>query len=308
MTDGKLLYESMGGFLPQLVDVCPDAIIGVNTKGIVTIFNPAAAALTGHPIEDAVGTMHITRFYKDINDARMVKSAIYSEEFGGKNRLVGYETEIIDSVGNIVPIRLSSALLVENGKETGSVGFFHDMTAQKKLEEKLRTLSITDGLTGLYNQRHFYTCLFNELSRTIRHNRPLGIIGFDLDNFKKCNDTFGHLEGDNVLRLIGAVLISETRRSDLPFRYGGDEFFLLLPETTREQTMTVAEKILRVFHERWPYDSAAGRNGQFRVGLSMGVIQRTDESDPVELIHKVDLLIYAAKKSGGDRVVAQPAQ
>jgi diguanylate cyclase (GGDEF)-like protein/PAS domain S-box-containing protein len=308
MTDGKLLRESQGDILPHLVDACPDAIIGVNTKGMVTIFNPAAAALTGHTIEDAVGKMHITRFYKDSNDARMVKSAIYSEEFGGKNRLVGYETEIIDSVGNIVPIRLSSALLVENGKETGSVGFFHDMTVQKKLEEKLRTLSITDGLTGLYNQRHFYTCLSNELSRAIRHSRPLGIIGFDLDKFKECNDNYGHLEGDNVLRLIGDVLISETRKSDLSFRYGGDEFFVLLPEANREQIMTVAEKILRVFKERWPYDSAAGRNGQFLVGLSMGVIQRTDESDPLELIHKIDVLIYAAKKSGGNRVVGHPAQ
>jgi PAS domain-containing protein len=73
MTNGKLLRDSQGDILPHLVDACPDAIIGVNTKGMVTIFNPAAAALTGHTIEDVVGKMHITRFYKDINDARMVK-------------------------------------------------------------------------------------------------------------------------------------------------------------------------------------------------------------------------------------------
>jgi diguanylate cyclase (GGDEF)-like protein/PAS domain S-box-containing protein len=308
MNDDKLLYDSLGVILPHLVDACPDAIIGVNREGVVTIFNPAAAALTGHAMEAALGRMHITGFYRDIKNARDVKAAIYSEGFGGKNRLVGYETEIVDQVGTVIPIRLSAALLVENGQEMGSVGFFHDMTVQKRLEEKLRTLSITDGLTGLYNQRHFYTCLSNELARAIRHNRPLSIIGFDLDKFKQCNDTYGHLEGDNVLRLIGNILNTETRKSDLSFRYGGDEFFVLLPETNREQTIIAAEKILRIFSARWPYDSVAGKDGQFSVGLSMGVVQRTDETDIRELIKKVDLMIYAAKKSGGNHVMAHPAE
>jgi len=302
------LYESSEILLPHLVEACPDAIIGVNKKGIVIIFNPAAAAMTGHAVQAVLGKMHITELYGDIKNAKAVKAAIYSGKFGGKNRLIGYETEIVSSAGNHIPIRLSAALLVENGEEVGSVGFFHDLTSRKKLEEKLRTLSITDGLTGLYNQRHFYTCLSGELSRAKRHNRNLSMIGFDLDNFKKCNDSFGHLEGDNVLRLVGEILHAETRQSDLSFRYGGDEFFVVLPETNREQALIVAEKIRKAFNERWPFDSKGKNTETFRVTLSMGMIQHTDETDPLELIHKVDLMIYAAKKAGGNRVMVHPAQ
>ncbi|MHB8092431.1 MAG: GGDEF domain-containing protein [Syntrophales bacterium] len=300
------LYKSSEILLLRLVEACPDAIIGVNNKGVVIIFNPAAAAMTSHAVEDVLGKLHITELYEDIKNAKAVKAAIYSKKFGGKNRLIGYETEIVDSAGNHIPIRLSAALLIENGEEVGSVGFFHDLTSKKKLEEKLRTLSITDGLTGLYNQRHFYTSLSFELSRAIRHNRDLSVIGFDLDKFKQCNDSFGHLEGDNVLRLVGDILHATTRQSDLSFRYGGDEFFVLLPETNSEQALTVAEKIRSAFNERWPFDFKEGNAGNFRVTLSMGMIQRTNETDPLELINKVDMLLYAAKKSGGNSVLAHP--
>ncbi len=308
MKSANLLYESENTLLPHLVEACPDAIIGVNSKGIVIIFNPAAALLTRHPVETALGKMHIAELYGNLEIAKTVKAAIYSKKFGGQNRLNGYETEIVDSSGRHIPIRLSAALLIENGQEAGSVGFFHDLTHQKKLEEKLRNLSITDGLTGLYNQRHFYTSLSDELSRARRHGRNLSVIGFDLDKFKQCNDRFGHLEGDNVLRLIGDILHTETRKSDMSFRYGGDEFFVLLPETNREQALNVAGKIRRVFNERWPFDSKTGMAGDFRVTLSMGVIQYTDENETTELIKNVDILMYSAKKEGGDRVASHVEQ
>jgi diguanylate cyclase (GGDEF)-like protein/PAS domain S-box-containing protein len=304
MKNDNLLYESQETLLSRLIDACPDAIIGINTKGIVTIFNPAAALLTKYPVETALGKMHIAEFYGNLETAKAIKAAIYSKKFGGQNRLNGYETEIVDSSGRHIPIRLSAALLIENNQEAGSVGFFHDLTHQKKLEEKLRNLSITDGLTGLYNQRHFYTSLSDELSRARRHGRNLSVIGFDLDKFKQCNDRFGHLEGDNVLRLIGDILHTETRKSDLSFRYGGDEFFVLLPETNREQAVNVAEKIRRVFNERWPFDSKVGFTSEFRVTLSMGVIQYTDENETTELIKRLDILIYSAKNGGGDRIAS----
>jgi len=299
------LYESAEILLPHLVDACPDAIIGVNNKGIVIIFNPAAADMTNHAIGAVLGKLHIAELYGNMKNAKAVKAAIYSKKFGGKNRLIGYETSIVNNAGNRIPIRLSAALLIENGQEVGSVGFFHNLTIRKRLEEKLRILSITDGLTNLYNQRHFYTSLSNELARAKRHNRNLSAIGFDIDNFKQCNDRFGHLEGDNVLRLVGEILHAETRQSDLPFRYGGDEFFVLLPETNHEQAVTVAEKIRITFNERWPFDTGKEGAKHFRATLSMGVIQRTDETDHLELIRKIDLMIYTAKREGGNRVVAQ---
>lgn len=302
MGNKNFIYGSAEIFLPNLIEVCPDAIIGVNKKGVIIIFNPAAAALTKHSVDAVLGKMHITKIYNSLEVARSVKAAIYSKKYGGQNRLSGYETEIIDSAGNLIPIRLSAALFIEEGEEAGSIGFFHDLTTQKKLEEKLRKLSITDGLTGLYNQRHFYSLLSAELSRARRHNRNMSLIGFDLDKFKQCNDIFGHLEGDNALRLIGDVLNTETRKSDISFRYGGDEFFVILPETDLDQALKVAEKIRRKFNVCWPFDLALGNAGQFRVTLSMGVIQYANEEEVNELIKKLDILIYEAKKAGGNQV------
>ena len=304
MENSNFIYSSAEILLPHLIEICPDAIIGVNKKGVVIIFNPAAAALTKHSVAAVLGKMHIAEIYNGLEIAKAVKAAIYSKKYGGQNRLSGYETEIIDSAGNLIPIRLSAALFTEKGEEAGSIGFFHDLTPQKELEERLRNLSITDGLTGLYNQRHFYTSLSLELSRARRHGRKMSLIGFDLDKFKQCNDLYGHLEGDNALRLVGDVLNTETRKSDMCFRYGGDEFFVILPETDLEQAMKVAEKIRREFNVRWPFDSVAGNTGQFRVTLSMGVIQYANEGEVNELIKKLDILIYVAKKAGGNQVAS----
>lgn len=290
--------------LPRLVDACPDAIIGIDKKGTVMIFNPAAATLTGYPINEALGKMHITDFYGSAEVARSVKAAIYSPRYGGENRLDGYETEILDHSGSHIPIRLSAALLIDEGREIGSIGFFHDLTRQKKLEEKLKMLSITDGLTGLYNQRHFHESLSREMARAKRHKRNLSLIGFDLDEFKQCNDRLGHLEGDNTLRLVGDILKTQTRKSDLSFRYGGDEFFIILPETNQAQAFEVAEKIRRTFNERWPFDSLIPKEQPFRVTLSIGVVEYGGEEDPKELIKKLDILIYSAKRTGGDRIAS----
>ena len=218
-------------------------------------------------------------------------------------RLEGFETSIVDINSLIIPIRLSAALIIDNGNEVGSVGFFHDLTNQKALEEKLHILSITDGLTDLFNQRHFHACLADEIDRVVRYNSPLSLICFDLDNFKDCNDRLGHLEGDNVLRRIGNLLKVITRHSDKSFRYGGDEFFVLLPETGLKQAIITAEKIRQIFNDSWPYE-ISGTGALSRVTLSMGVVQREDETSGVALIKRADVAMYNAKNQGGNRVIS----
>ena len=293
-----------GHILVDLVELCPDGIIGVDRPGTVTIFNQAAARLTGRCAEAVIGTAPIWEIYGSRQLARRIKSAIYSEENGGSGRLDGLDIEIEDAQGCTVPIRLSAVLLAENGQEIGSVGFFHDLRDRKRLEEKLRALSITDGLTGLYNQRYFHERLSSELARADRYQRALSLICFDLDRFKDCNDRFGHLEGDNVLRLVGETLRAVTRKSDPSFRYGGDEFFVLLPETDLEQARQTAEKIRKAFNERWPYEGTENTSRGYRVTLSMGVAQLRKENDAETLIKRADLAMYNAKAQGGDRVVA----
>lgn len=287
----------------NLIAVCPDGIIGVNLQGTVIIFNAKAAALTLRRPQDVIDSLNISQIYGTREQARRIKTALYSEDYGGVGCLEGFETDIVDINNKIIPIRLSAALIMDNGKEVGSVGFFHDLTNQKIMEEKLHDLSITDGLTNLFNQRHFHSCLADEIDRAIRYNSTLSLICFDLDNFKDCNDLLGHLEGDNVLRRVGNQLNVITRHSDKCFRYGGDEFFVLLPETNLDQAMITAEKIRRTFNDSWPY-ATRGNGVLFQVTLSIGVVQRKEETSGAALMKRADLAMYNAKNQGGNRIVA----
>lgn len=287
----------------NLIAVCPDGIIGVNLHGTVIIFNAKAAALTLRRPEDVIGSLNISQIYGTREQARQIKTALYSEDYGGVGCLEGFETDIVDINNKIIPIRLSAALIMDNGKEVGSVGFFHDLTNQKIMEEKLHDLSITDGLTNLFNQRHFHSCLADEIDRVIRYNSSLSLICFDLDKFKDCNDRLGHLEGDNVLRRVGNQLNVITRHSDKCFRYGGDEFFVLLPETNLDQAMITAEKIRQTFNDSWPY-ATRGTGVLSQVTLSIGVVQRKEETSGAALMKRADLAMYNAKNQGGNRIVA----
>ena len=287
----------------NLIAVCPDGIIGVDLYGTVVVFNEKAEVLTRRSKENVLGRLNIEQIYGDREQARRIKAYLYAEDYGGVGRLEGFETQIVDIDGKAIPIRLSAVLIMDNGTEVGSVGFFHNLTLQKGLEEKLFTLSITDGLTTLFNQRHFHSCLADEVERVKRYNSPLSLIGFDIDRFKDCNDRYGHLEGDNVLRRVGELLKSITRHSDKAFRYGGDEFFVLLPETDLCQAMITAEKIRKMFNASWPYEKR--KNGSVpQVSLSIGVAEWKGETSCEGLFKCADLAMYTAKKQGGDQVVA----
>ena len=180
----------------------------------------------------------------------------------------------------------------------------HD--AESALEEsnrKLEKLSITDGLTGIANRRHFDAVLATEYARHARHRSKLSLIMLDIDHFKAFNDCYGHVAGDECLRQIGRVLADNaTRASDLPARYGGEEFVCILPETNADGAVTIAEKIrhsiqeLAISHERSSVAEC--------VTASLGVVSVvcTSEGSPVDIVTKADELLYVAKSKGRNRV------
>jgi len=301
MLDEQAFVQSEA--LPALIELCPDGIIGVDRKGTITLFNGKAAVLSGYSPQSVIRHLHIGEIYGGLEQARAVKAALYSCDYGGADRLEGYETEMVTADGRRLPIRLSAVLLKQNGEEVGSVGFFHDLSEQKHLEAQLRPLSVTDGLTGLYNQRHFHTCLADELARSRRYRRPLSLICLDLDHFKQVNDRYGHLEGDNLLRMVGILLKDALRQYDYAFRYGGDEFFLLLPETDLAQAVATAQRVRRLFAERCTVCLVDKDPAFCRAGMSIGVVQRNAETESEALIKRADLAMFAAKQQGGDRVV-----
>jgi diguanylate cyclase (GGDEF)-like protein/PAS domain S-box-containing protein len=174
--------------------------------------------------------------------------------------------------------------------------------AQEALLEskrKYRQLSMIDELTGLYNRRHLDRILKAETNRTRRHGRPLALLLLDIDDFKDYNDTFGHPKGDQVLATMGKIISGSIRRSDSGFRYGGEEFVVLMPETPGHATVLAAERIRKRF-ESVAFTPVPGRT--VRKTASMGVAEYLPGEAETDFLARADQNMYLAKRMGKNRV------
>jgi len=165
----------------------------------------------------------------------------------------------------------------------------------------LKELTIRDGLTGLYNHRHFQETLAVEILRSKRHAKAFSLVFLDVDFFKQYNDTHGHLHGDAVLVALSKLLIAGLRKSDIAVRYGGEEFVLLLPETSKANAFALAGTI----REKIAAHPFPGRETQpqGKVTVSMGIAAfPEDGSDSSTLLHRADEALYQAKNGGRNRV------
>ena len=171
---------------------------------------------------------------------------------------------------------------------------------EKKLvqsEKKYKNLSITDDLTQLFNSRYFYAKLGEEIDRAHRYKRPMSLLLIDIDDFKNYNDNFGHLEGDNVLAAAGSMIRECLRKIDSAFRYGGEEFMVILPETPLEPARIVAERIRKAFEAK---TFKPEPTKDVTVTVSIGVSQYEDGRK--QFIKKADQAMYNAKAGGKNRV------
>ncbi|HEX8823690.1 MAG TPA: GGDEF domain-containing protein [Archangium sp.] len=167
--------------------------------------------------------------------------------------------------------------------------------------ETIYTLTIVDGLTGVNNKRYFLEYLEREMGRCHRYGRPLTLMMFDIDFFKKINDVHGHLAGDYVLRELAQSVKRMVRKEQCFARYGGEEFALVVPEDGLEKARIFAEKIRRTIEEK----AFSFENQDIPVTLSIGVADMTsDMVDPLQFIKVADANLYKAKKTGRNRVVA----
>jgi len=177
--------------------------------------------------------------------------------------------------------------------------------AERALRTKLRFAeehATIDALTGLYNRRHFDSCLRAETKHAQRHRRALSLVLFDIDHFKAINDTFGHAEGDRVLRHVADITRTVLRTEDMAFRYGGEEFVLLLRACSAESAAGVSER-LRAELRMAPI--ALGDAGEPRLVTFSGGISAVEESnafDDTSLVERADAALYRAKRAGRDRV------
>lgn len=170
--------------------------------------------------------------------------------------------------------------------------------------ERLERLAITDGLTGLYNHRHFREHLQKEFDRASRYKLPLSCMIFDVDDFKALNDTHGHLVGDMVLREIAERAQRSVRKSDLIARYGGEEFVVVMPQTGREGAEVEGERIRAVVADN-PYgDLPPGKPVTISGGVS--ILDHETMLNAEDLLRAADQALYQAKRSGKNRVILAP--
>ena len=187
-------------------------------------------------------------------------------------------------------------------------------------EEKLKKLVIKDNLTSLYNRAYFFFRLHSEIQRGKRYNRPLSLLIMDMDNFKQFNDRYGHLVGDQLLRALSSIVLSNIRYSagkpsyelDIPCRYGGDEFAIILPETTSDKAAIVAERLrkeinVKCGHEMMAHIHAATGSHPLEVPdvtVSVGVASFPEHASMTEaLVKAADDAMYVSKRSEKNKVV-----
>jgi len=172
------------------------------------------------------------------------------------------------------------------------------------LYSKLSQLAITDGLTGLYNHRHFQGLLKNELARAARYSYPIGLLLLDIDHFKIFNDTYGHQVGDEVLKAVANTINRNVRSTDAVARYGGEEMTIILPHTTLDSAGYVAEKIRRAVESlELPVEGKT-----VKITVSIGVSAFPDSAaEQSQLIQEADSALYKAKENGRNQVqIASP--
>jgi diguanylate cyclase (GGDEF)-like protein/PAS domain S-box-containing protein len=286
-----------------------DGVIVADFEWRVEFMNPAAEKVTGWVVKDAIGS-----------DLPVVFNAVFDEtrepvrELLGKvlseGVVVGAEKDMIlvDRDGRDVPVEVNAAPVKDEGGEiSGLVITFRDITERKKAEDERRKLiselehlSKTDRLTGLLNRGAVIDRLNYEISRSLRYGSDLSIMLCDIDFFKDINDTYGHAAGDTALRLVSECLKHTVRDYDLVGRYGGDEFLILLPETTTEQGREVAERSRKAV-EAVEFEAEPGVMARMTLSIGVsGFSGRDDNSDM--LIKRADDAMYVSKREGRNRL------
>ena len=170
--------------------------------------------------------------------------------------------------------------------------------------EAIRAESLTDPLTGLGNRKYFDRMIEMEVQNAQAAGEPLSLLMFDIDHFKSFNDSYGHLTGDQVLRLVGLSLKQTIKGRDITARYGGEEFAVVLPNTALRQALTVADHIRRAVMAKELKKKSTGEIlGRVTISVGVSMLKAGDDTD--SLIERADACLYAAKRNGRNRVVCE---
>lgn len=171
-----------------------------------------------------------------------------------------------------------------------------------KLYQEIESMAITDAITGMYNHRQFQEMLGDEMARFKRYQRQLSLLMIDIDDFKHFNDTYGHQTGDSVLKVIAQIMQQNVRKVDIISRYGGEEFAIILPETSIEDAKIVAEKVRKAVEQNIFLNPENNEPLGEKITISGGIAACTSGMDKEELIRQSDTALYQSKHDGKNRI------
>jgi|GEM_PF-4131240 len=274
-----------------------DGVLITDTQGVVTDINAAAAEIIARS-RGSVRGLHVNQVLSFLH--RHTREAISNPIFAAleQKRTVELEPDavLIRDDGSEIGVEDSAApIRDQSGAVVGCVLVFRDVTERRSLIDKIATLALYDGLTGLANRSLLEDRLHKAIELAIRQGDKVGLVFMDLDYFKHVNDTLGHEAGDALLKEVSARLVSALRASDTACRVGGDEFIALLPSIkTADAARQVVERIYAAAEPPAPISGQA-----IPIRFSAGVaVYPDDAKDGNELIRKADARMYTAKNSG----------
>lgn len=267
--------------------------------------NPKFAEITGYSTDEI-----LSQSPADIapdNDQTLV-NALGGQNASGSGSASNLVAYVRRKNGQVITVEISGSMSVDINGQPALIFVWQDITEKLRIEREVMALqaqlqeqAIHDPLTGLYNRLFLIDNLERELSQAERASGMLSVIMTDIDHFKAVNDDYGHLTGDEVLRHFAQILKTHARCSDMACRYGGEEFFLVLPDTTAEVARERAEQLRQAVAEQ----SAQFESRDIAITASFGVAALPLEGgiSAIDLIGKADAALYQAKNGGRNRVV-----
>lgn len=278
--------------LSKAIEVSGDIVVITDKKGFIEYVNPAFEEETGYSQKEVLGTkssilksdMHEMTFYEGLWTT-ILNGEVFKDYFINKKR----NGELYNEYKAIAPI------IDFEGKITNFVSTGKDVTQRILLEKNLEKLASTDKLTGISNRMRFDELMHYSVDRAKLYKISLSLILFDIDNFKKVNDTYGHLSGDSVLKAIADIGEENIRKSDLFARWGGEEFVILQPDIPEDEACVLAERLRKAVESH-------NFNGVGKITASFGVTTFKEGDDINSFLLRVDKALYLAKTKGKNRV------
>lgn len=286
-----------------ITDVVGEGIFLVNTEGKIIFANPEASRLLGYSFHEIKDLFIHEVVYKQQLDGTLYRAAenpLYiaitsGDSYNGEGAFTGKS-------GFLMAVMIACRPVLKDDVLDGAVIAFRDITEQKQYLQSLETINklletqaTTDALTGICNRIKLNRSLTMETARSERYQSPLSLILFDIDHFKKVNDTYGHSAGDNVLKRLAKLVETNIRGTDIFARWGGEEFLILAPGLSMFEAVKLAEK-LRNKIEEFDFEYPP------KITSSFGVASYQKGDSSTLLINRADAALYLAKESGRNQV------